>query len=115
MCRGFTIVLLLVEALFFNVIIPGHARGMIELPGSKGGAACCAAKHKGSGDVPRNSERTSHCAVCAFAATMSVAPAPLVAPRPTGLAGVVRLPLLHSILAPEIQLTYLGRAPPVKV
>src|SRR4051794_33155032 len=90
MRRGFTIALLLVEALFFNVIIPGHTRGVIQLAGSQSQASCCASRHGESKQTPCDNKRAANCAICAFAARLTVPLAIDFAPPPTGLVAILR-------------------------
>src|SRR3954471_16463047 len=113
MRRTFTIILLLVEAMFFNVVIPGHARGMIELPGSAPGPACCAAKHGKPNQTPCDSKRAAHCAVCAFAARMTVPPVVDFVLPPSGFVETVTTRAIAPIDVTSYPLPYFGRAPPL--
>ena len=112
MRRAFTVILLLVEALFFNVVIPGHARGVIQLPGSGNCPACCAAKHSPSQQTPCNNQSSTHCAICAFAAAMFVPPPVDFAPPPTRLVATLTVANLQTLITPSFPLSYFGRAPP---
>lgn len=71
--RSFNITLLVLQAFWMLVVLPGHVRGMIVMGGdsSPGGAAakhvpsCCAGEEKPykPGDTP-SPERQQRCAVC---------------------------------------------------
>src|SRR3954468_1541541 len=111
MRRAFTVVLLVVEALFFNVVIPGHTRGMIQLGGTRS-ASCCAGKQGNPKEIPADKNGASHCAVCAFAAQMSVPPGIDFAPAPIGLAEILPVSKAQQVDSVTSVRTYLGRAPP---
>jgi hypothetical protein len=113
MRRAFTIALLVFEALFFNVIIPVHTRGMIQLAGSRSRASCCATRHKDSKENPSDNKPASTCAVCAFAARLTVPPAVDFAPPPTGLVEILPAPAIHVRVTPSLIPVYFGRAPPI--
>jgi hypothetical protein len=112
MRRAFTVILLVVEALFFNVVLPGHARGMIQLPGSDNCPACCAARHQSQKQSPCDNERTTHCAICAFAAGLVVPPPIDFAPPPTALLAILAPPAAQHFEFASLPLPYFGRAPP---
>ena len=115
MRRAFTIALLLFEALFLNVVIPGHTRGMIQLPGSAPLPACCAAKHSDSKQTPAENDRTSHCALCAFAARITIPPTIDFAPPPTGLLAVLPPPTAQGVEVVAFPFPFFGRAPPTSL
>ena len=77
--RWFNLAILIFEALFLNVVIPGHQRGIVQLPGAvaQAGAACplCCCGQPSSQD-PKNHPpaKPGTCAICAFAAQLSVPP-----------------------------------------
>ena len=112
MRRAFTTILLVLEALFFNVVIPGHARGMIELPGADRCPACCVARHSPQKNSPTDSQRTQNCAVCAFAAQLIVPPAADFAPPLTGTNEILPPPSAQQFEVAAFPQPYFGRAPP---
>src|SRR5215218_9673907 len=91
--RAGVLALLIFQALWLNVVVPGHTRGAVTLPGWDEAAkqpaahACCAAdspaKHGRSSGPKHDSDRAAHCAVCFFAVrlslptTIDLTPAPL--------------------------------------
>jgi hypothetical protein len=123
--RPFCIALLLYQALWLNAVVPGHTRGAVLLPGTdscpqcvgpRDGRArpatptkpCCS--HRQVPGVPDG--RASHCAVCHFAAVLTVPPATELAPAPVCL--LRRLSLLPPATAPEARplADYYTRGPP---
>src|SRR4051794_40481762 len=79
--------LLLFQAIWLNVIVPGHTRGVVALPGADcqacdaaaaslpTRASCCdSSPTRSQRQTPNPSGRASRCAVCAFAARLTVPP-----------------------------------------
>jgi hypothetical protein len=111
---------ILLQVVWLNVVLPGHTRGVVTLPGTSVARetasphACCggAARPKTNDPSSPTPRERAHCAVCFFAAHMAP-PAPVVcellphglveqlAPRPS--------PAVVSVERPTI---YLGRGPP---
>jgi len=120
-------------ALWFGVIVPGHKRGLVLLPGAPGNAAaasnssdealepcplaeimaldgsCCPSSKPSDPDTPMP---VTHCAICYLTGVLDVPPAPDFAPRPLELVQV--LPWPEPVAQDTIgsTRTYLGRAPP---
>ena len=115
--RSFALALLLYQAFFLNVVLPGHTRGLITLDhggSSDACAACCASKSAKKSEVPTSpSPRDqANCAICHFA--MRVTPAPAISldlPK-LGLLAVLPFPAPHTVESRAVVHTYLGRAPP---
>lgn len=110
----------LFQAIWLNVVLPGHTRGQIVMPGTPAevadaGHSCCAADMPApagkKSDLP-SKNRVANCAVCAFAAHMTVPPAIDLTPRPTDLLCLLPEPRTQSVTTLELVLAYLGRAPP---
>jgi hypothetical protein len=112
MRQGFTIALLVFEAIVFNVFIPIHTRGMIELPGSRGASSCCQSHRSSDKQTPSDQKRAANCAVCAFAARVVTPPAIDFAPPPSGLAAVLSIDSPERLETISSPLPYFGRAPP---
>lgn len=115
------IALLIFQALWLNVILPGHMRGVVTLPGSADqseagddcGSCCATSKPDSSQDKsPSDGNRAARCAVCFFA--LRVTPPPVVDLRPPAMALLeIEAPPAHAtFVSYEHRLTYLGRAPP---
>jgi hypothetical protein len=118
--------LLIFQAIWLNVILPGHTRGVVTTPGSECSACesssapqrttCCdaaAAATTKRGQAPDPAGRAQHCALCAFAARLTLPPVIDLTPAPLGF--LERMTLAPPARAQSIQLipTYDGRAPPV--
>src|SRR4051794_35307660 len=92
--RAALISLLVFQAVWLTVILPGHTRGAVTLPGykpadSESCAGCCP-QHSGTSDpaTPADPGRAAHCAICFFAARLSVPVAIDLTPQPLELAFV---------------------------
>ena len=117
--RGTALLLILFQALLLNVVIPGHTRGIITLSGRSaindlrdvGWGGCCQ-KHSGSENQPTQKDR-AQCAICHLAARIT--PAPVVDLRLTELGRGDLFPVSQPriVTAPDLALTYHGRAPPL--
>jgi hypothetical protein len=122
--RVTSVFLLLFQAIFLNVVVPGHTRGVITLTGrSDAGAAsmpapgCCRTEeHKtredGSHKAPTPKDR-AECAVCHIAARITTATTIDLRLTELGLLEVLPLPPPQLARSVEQIPTYLGRAPPV--
>ena len=111
MRRGGIIALVVFQSLWLTVILPGHTRGAITLPGYKADAdKCC--KHETPKQEAPSKDRASHCAVCFFAARLSMPVAIDMAPQELARCGQHEAPVPEIVASLELQLTYLGRAPP---
>jgi hypothetical protein len=113
MGRALRIVLLVFEALFLNVIVPGHTRGIIQLPGSKSVVSCCECQCSKEKQTPQKN-RAENCAICNFAARVTIPPAIDFAPPPTGLVEILPPPVCEKIQIVPLPPAYLGRAPPIR-
>jgi hypothetical protein len=120
--RGLSIALLVFEALWLNVIVPGHTRGIVPLPGS----ACprCQAKlalagHDGLGtsrqhpdDQKPCGDPAGNCAICHFAVRLTLPP--VIDLTPPRLQLIATCPVARAVAPCSLhpKLTYHGRAPP---
>jgi len=66
--RPFHLALLIFEAILFNVVIPGHTRGIVQLPGSPEAKACgccaCCGSRPASGKTGDPLRKANNCAIC---------------------------------------------------
>ena len=121
--RGLTIALLLFEALWLNVIVPGHTRGIVGLPGEQC-AACetcadtscyrCSRTSQGDSHKQPVGDPAAHCAICHFAARVSLPVAIDLTPPKLHLVGLIadECPARPSTI--EFSTPYDGRAPPAE-
>lgn len=115
-------------ALWFGVIVPGHKRGLVLLPGGEppvqaklasgetcplvgimgtNGSCCPGSKAPTAPATP-----VTHCAVCYLTGVLDVPLPPDLAPKPLELLEVLPWPAPVAVATgPKLQ-TYLGRAPP---
>jgi len=123
-CRALRLVLVVFEALWLNVIVPGHQRGAVALPGEPCPACqpqvatsepCCDDPPFEKQPARPQKDPAAHCAICYFAARLStpvvidltLPPLRLLEVRPP-VAGDVRT------YCPTT-LPYDGRGPPAAV
>lgn len=124
--RPFHFALILFQAFWLNVVIPGHTRGAITLPGAgcedstcpfhtSMAGACCdtdGAEHRGQ---PMPAKRVANCAICAFAARLTPPPAIDLWPPELRLAELLPLPPPHTAPASPFTPTYYAREPPPRL
>lgn len=119
MRRAFCMTFVVYQALFLNVFIPGHKRGMVQLPGPQAVMPCCCcgmADDAGSKNTPTDKEkenRAENCAICAFAARLTIPPTIDLTLPPLARLGVIEDASPRLIEIPAFPLRYHGRAPPV--
>jgi hypothetical protein len=121
--RTLKITFLLFQALWLNVIVPGHRRGQIALPGEscaaceeaeESSADCCPMEDQSRRpDSPRpKGDPAKHCLICYFAARVTP---PLVidlTPPPLRFAHLIPVPAAETRTSIIASATYDGRAPP---
>jgi hypothetical protein len=119
MRRSWCAILLIYEALFLNVFIPAHTRGIVQLPGSHAGMACCCDTGESRGEpkkTPTDKEkqnRVENCAICAFAARLTIPPTIDLTLPPLLRLGLIEQLSPRRIELPAFPLRYHGRAPPM--
>jgi hypothetical protein len=116
MRRSFCGVFLLYQAFFLNVFVPGHTRGIVQLPGSHMVMPCCCGM--GAGDSKKSptdkdkQNRAENCAICAFAARLTIPPTIDLTLPPLEKLGLIEQLSPRQIELPAFPLRYHGRAPP---
>ena len=106
--------LLVYQAFFLNVFLPGHVRGSITLVGKRTTASCCSeeAPRRADGATAPSQGDKANCAVCHFAAGLiPVPPLDLTLP-PLGLLDVLPPPTPIVAASVEAIRTYLACGPP---
>jgi hypothetical protein len=119
--RWFTIALVVFEAFWLNVVVPGHQRGIVQLPGSNSEPSCPFCSTGETPSSPSHSASKSGaprapagtCAICAFAAHLSLPPVVDFSLPPLKLLGRIadqtpRPPIARIVLVP-----FDSRGPPV--
>ncbi len=68
------VALILFESLWLNVIVPGHTRGIVLVPGAQPVVLlpCCAAREEHQKSHDPTPEERGQCAICNFAAHLTV-------------------------------------------
>ena len=111
------IALLIFQAVWLNVVLPGHTRGIITLPGSDcaDSSSCCASrKTHAKPDAPaRPTPRPGACAVCFFAARLSLPETVDLTPPALGLVAIAEIPPAHEIPHAPPLFCFDGRGPPL--
>ena len=124
--RATAIFLLVQQAFWLLVVLPGHTRGAWTVPGYSAADACCTPAAADAADAkkccsepqsPENGEndpakRLSHCAVCHIAVRMVVAPPPDLAPTPSGPAEHVAAAVPGAVPSRVVLRTYDSTGPP---
>jgi hypothetical protein len=110
------IALLIFQALWLNVILPGHTRGIITLPGAACpdlGSSCCARSKATQQNGPaKPNRRPGACAVCFFAARLATPDVVDLTPPPLGLVAVLDVPAVQSMPRAAMPLAFDSRGPP---
>lgn len=115
MRRSWCLAFLIYEALFLNVFIPAHTRGMVQLPGSHVAEPCCC----GMGETKKcptekdKQKRAENCAICAFAARLTIPAVIDLSLPPLARLGLIEQLSPRRIQVPAFPLSYHGRAPPM--
>jgi hypothetical protein len=110
------IALLIFQALWLNVILPGHTRGIIALPGARGAskASTCCTDSKSKPDAPaKPAPRPSACAVCFFAARLTLPEVIDLSPPALGLLDTIDIPLAQQVVDTRCLIPFNGRGPPL--
>jgi len=116
--RAGILALVIFELIWLNVIIPGHTRGCVtmscgcsEAAGAPACPLCAAEAAKNSHHSPTPTDR-EHCALCFFAAHLSIPPAiDLSAPKLRFL-NYVGADAARHLFAREVILPFDGTGPP---
>jgi hypothetical protein len=102
--RAFRVAMIVFQAVWLNAILPGHTRGVVTLPGGPDECAACATvvstatdrccltgnRHDlpTDGKVPISPGRAGRCAICHFAARLTIPPTIDLRPPALELAAV---------------------------
>jgi len=113
--RWLRIAILVFEALWLNVLVPGHQRGCIQVPGAQAVASCPLCEpHSSPVDSKSHApiDRSGTCAICFFAAHLSVPPRIDFTLPPLQLLGLVEAQTARNLVARLVQVPFDGRGPP---
>jgi hypothetical protein len=119
--RGFHIALIVFQAAWLNVVLPGHTRGIVTIPGYEPAAgeachdrsACCPADERDGEKSRERRDRERHCAVCQFAAKLSTPPTIDYSLPPLALLELARIAEPELAFVPPPILAFDSRGPPM--
>src|SRR5580700_6728923 len=105
--RGLCVALAIFEAIWLNVIVPGHRRGIVQMPGASSAAICpcCCCEQPSAPSHPNGSKQDAPsgpagtCAICNFAAHLSVPPVIDFTPPPLKLLGPAEAEIARCAIA----------------
>jgi hypothetical protein len=115
MRRGwFSLAFAIFQTVWLNVVIPGHQRGVVQLPGAASACpcCCCADAHGGNSDSKSLPAKPGQCALCFFAAHLSTPPVLNISLPPLRLLQLVQPEKQSSLLHQSCLLSYDSRGPP---
>lgn len=112
-CVSFAV--LLFQALWLNVIIPGHQRGIVQLQTTAAApcpAFCCDNAAAKDGNPAAPEQRAKNCAICFFAAHVSLPPVFTFDHPPLGLLQRLRASRSDDLFARFVLLPFDSCGPP---
>jgi len=126
--RAFRIAMIVFQAVWLNAILPGHTRGIVTLPGGPDDCASCALAagtatdhccptadrdgHPVDGKAPISPGRAWRCAICHFAARLTVPPVIDLRPPALELAAVRPIEPSHRCVSLRFVPPYDACGPP---
>jgi hypothetical protein len=117
--RWLSVALAIFEAFWLNVVVPGHKRGIVQMPGAPGGAVCaCCCDQTGNSEQAGGSKKDSSqgsaatCAICNFAAHLSVPPIVDFTPPKLKLLCQATSEVVRGVIARNPLIPFDGRGPP---
>ncbi|HEX8525172.1 MAG TPA: hypothetical protein VF669_23175 [Tepidisphaeraceae bacterium] len=107
--------LLLFQLVWLNVILPGHTRGAVTLPQAGTGGACCGHRENaGEKSIPpKPAKDPAHCAVCFFAARLTLPENIDLTPPPLNLLAILTPQQADCVTSIALATCFDGRAPPL--
>ena len=107
--------------IWFGAIVPGHRRGVVTVPGASSECDCCACacsetsppNTKASDPSQAPANPSSKCAICDFAAHLTLPPPFEITLLPLGLAARAADPTIEDRVARIVLTPYDGRGPPI--
>ena len=99
--------------IWFTFIIPGHRPGIITADGKPPECCCCCCGGGANAQqTPNSPTRASHCAICDFAAHLTVPPPVDLTLPPLCRCQRIILPAVHDLIARIVLNPFDGRGPP---
>jgi len=114
--------ILVFQAFFLNIVVPGHQRGIVQLPGAvpsaqQGRCPFCAGDSS-TADTKTNKSHApagdrENCAICFIAAHLSLPPVFTISLEPLHLLGSLPACWREAIIARNCRLAFDERGPPL--
>jgi hypothetical protein len=114
--RVFRIFLLVLVSVWYGAVLPGHTRGVVQLPGvDRAAESCCAPgkAHRPGEPVNAPTKSPLTCAVCAYMGALLNAAPPELGIAPLGPTDERLAQHAPTPIRVRLVTTYLGRAPPL--
>jgi len=99
------------QFVWLNIVLPVHTRGIVTIGESCDSRSCCAHKDGKSHHTPTREDQ-KHCAICAFAAALSIPPAMDATLDLIGRGRIADFGQPDVVHVVQIALTLHERAPP---
>ena len=109
--RAFRIFLLALVALWYGAVLPGHQRGVVQMPGAEADPCCERDGHDSKDSSKAPAPRS--CAVCFYMAALEQAAPPDLGIAPLGPAERQPATVAPARVTVCVRATYPGRAPPL--
>lgn len=113
--RSLRLILGLYVLAWFNLVVPGHTRGMLAIPGVesvRAGEACCPTHTPGEKSSRPSSDQKANCAVCFVAATYTLPPIFVFHVEPMELIQTLDQPTIAQLCSREYPAPYWPIGPP---
>ena len=112
--RAGRISLVVFQFVWLNMVVPGHTRGAVTLPGTRQQASCCVHRTDKSKDQnpAKPGNDPCHCAICSFSARLTVPETIDLTPPALELLAIAEPVKIESIHTFSIPAPFDGRAPP---
>ena len=105
--------LLIYQALFLNVVLPGHTRGGVTLDGKHSAATCCCCGTSSKIPATPSQRDKDNCAICQFMAGLTPAPVVSLTLPELGLLKLMPVPPPAIVVARQLIPTYFACGPPL--
>jgi hypothetical protein len=98
--------------IWFAVIIPGHRRGIITVPGTTPTCDCCCCCDQTAASPHAPPQSSKNCAICYFAAHLDIPPVADLSLPPMGLVDRLDPPAAERGIQRIVLMPYHSRGPP---
>ena len=109
--KALSIALAAYSFLWLSIIVPGHRRGAVSFDRDKSCCDCCCCAHPADKAPVQNNH--GHCAICDFAAHLTLPPPVDFTLPPMGLLARLPPPAISDLIARLVLTPFDGRGPPM--